>query len=256
MNKVIKTVLIIITVIVSVCLLCTFLLYNFPYSTLINRINNELQKGYGISLSAEDVRYGYPFRVILRDVEITRRKENFKLAADVITIRMRLLNFKKYKVVEINGTGISVSNSFIEASGGFMQITSNINVIRMLRSDAVHQIRSVLLQAGGMDVERISFSGFEFSSLKLQQVVIELAADEKGFSIQRGVLKADVVQSELTGTLDDKSMDVIVSVSLTKEFYDRFKDLKGLVDSFFKNGKLRMHIRGDWQSPQVEFIKK
>ncbi len=255
MNKVIKTVIIVITIIVSFYLLCIFILYNFPYSALINRANTELQKGYGISLDAGDVRYGYPFRVILRDVEVKQRKEKFTLAAEDLTVRIRLMNFKKYKTVEVNSTGIRVRNNFIDASGGFLQITSRINLIGMIRSTAVNQIQSMLLHAGGMDVGRISFSGFEFSSLKLQQVMVELVAGENGFSVQRGILKADVVQSELTGTLDDRGMDVVVAVSLTQAFYERFRDLKGLVDSFFKNGKLRIHIHGDWQSPQVEFIK-
>ncbi len=256
MNKVIKTALIIITSAVSIYLLCIFILYNFPYSALIGRINAGLQKSYGVSLSAGDVRYRYPFRIVLRDVEIAHRKENFVLDADSILVRIRLLNFRKYKTVEINGTGISVKNNFIDASGGFLQVTSGVDLLRMIRPDAGNRIQSVRLYAGGMDIGRVSFSGFEFSSLKLQQVVLELTGGENGFSVERGVLKADVVQSELTGTLDYSGLDVIVTASLTQTFYDRFRDLKGLVDSFFKNGKLRMRIHGGWQAPQVEIIQK
>jgi len=256
MNKVIKTVLIVIAVVVSIYLLCIFILYNFPYGALIGRINSDLRKSYGISLRVDDVRYKYPFRIIMRNVEIAHRKGNFTLATDTVSVRMRLMNFRKYKIVEINGSDIAVRNNFIDATGGFLQVKSNINLIRIIRADDGNQIQSIHLYAGGMDVGRVSYSGFEFSSLKLQQVVVELSGGENGFSVERGMLKADVVQSELTGSLDYNGLDVIVSVSLTQTFYDRFRDLKGLVDSFFKNGKLRMHIHGDWQSPQVELMKK
>ncbi len=255
MNKVVKTVLIIVTVIVSFYLLCIFILYNFPYNTLVNRIDTELRKRYGISFGTGEVRYGYPFRIILRDIEITQRKEHFTIAADDVTIRMRLLNFRKYKTIEIHGAGIAVRNNFIDASGGFVQLNSSVNLKGLVRSRAVDNVQTILLRAGGMDIKRVTFSGFEFSDLKLQQVLVELEAGENEFSVRRGLLKADVVQSELTGKLDERGPDVIVSVSLTGAFYDRFGDLKGLVDSFFKNGKLRIQIQGGWKSPRVKIIK-
>jgi len=256
MNKVIKTVLIVIAVVVSIYLLCIFILYNFPYGALIGRINSDLRKNYNISLSVDNVRYRYPFCIIMRNVEIAHRKGDFTLTTDNVSVHMRLMNFRKYKTVEINGSGIAVRNNFIDATGGFLQVTSDINLIRMIRANDGNQIQSIHLYAGGMDVGRVSYSGFEFSSLKLQQVVVELAGGENGFSIERGKLKADVVQSELTGSLDYNGLDVIVSASLTQAFYDRFRDLKSLVDSFFKNGKLRIRIHGDWRSLQVELMKK
>jgi hypothetical protein len=254
MNKVVKTLLIVITVIVSLQLLCVFVLYNFPYDALVNRIDTEL-RSFGITFSAGDVRYGFPLRFILHDLEVAQKKENVNVTAEDVGVRLRLFSFTKHKTLEIRGTGITVKSSHIDGSGGYFQIAAQFNPIGMLRSNPLHQFEAIIVQVGGMDVARVFFSGFELSDLKLKQVFIELGKAENGFAVKRGFLKSDVVESELTGKLDEKSLDVTASVSLTKAFYDRFKDLKGLVDSFFKNGKLRMHILGTWESPRVEFNK-
>jgi hypothetical protein len=69
------------------------------------------------------------------------------------------------------------------------------------------------------------------------------------------VLSADVVRSELEGRLGFQNLDMVLSVMLTDEFYNRFGDLRTIIDSFFKDGMLKMQIQGSMANPRASVVR-
>jgi hypothetical protein len=108
---------------------------------------------------------------------------------------------------------------------------------------------------GGADVKRVLVSGFELSDLRLKQVQLFLSGDNEGFTVERGILSADVVRSELEGRLGFQNLDMILSVTLTDEFNSRFGDLRTVVDSFFRDGTLKIKIEGNLANPRASLTR-
>jgi len=256
MKKLKKILIIIVITIASIYLLAIFILFNFPFDSLVSRMDHYLQKEYDTSLEVENIKYRLPLKLYLEGVKLVRGKEFFFITLDTLSIRLRLFNFLKYKTIEIIGNGMGVRSEFFEASNAFINLLSEMNISQLLRRRWENSIKSVHFMVRGVDIERVFISGFEFASLKLKQIQISLKEENGEFRVERGMLNADIATSEITGKLGFESMDLMVTVRLTDGFYNRYNDLRGIVDSVFENGTMKISIKGKTEKPQVKIIKK
>ncbi len=247
-----KVILIIFTALAALYLLFIFTLVNFPFEPLLARIDGNLRESHGTGLDAGSVRYRYPLSLHLRDVRIER--DEMVLTADELFIKIRLLNFGRRRTVELSAENIGARSALADASGIRMNAAAGLHLFRMMRGSvpAVEYVRVVL---SGGEIERVLLAGFELSSMTLDTLQLFLEGDEKGFEVQRGILKADVARVELDGRADPDGLDLKMAVVLTDLFYRKFGELKTIVDSAFEDGKLTLEIKGTIDKPQTRIVK-
>ena len=97
MGKLKKVSIIIAVVVVSVLLLTVFILFNFPYGSVVKRMDNYLLNNYSVRLSVLDVRYRFPLKFLLDDVNLISTDGSLEVDVDYVTVYLKLLNFSKIK---------------------------------------------------------------------------------------------------------------------------------------------------------------
>jgi hypothetical protein len=159
------------------------------------------------------------------------------------------------KSFEMSGNGIDVESDFFTMSEASLNLISKIRLLRLVRGIEGDNIESVQLIMGGADVERVLFSGFEFNSLRLKQIQFFLKGSGEGFAIERGILSADVLTSEITGTIGFTALNITVNVALTDDFFRKYGNLRSIVNSVFDDGKLQIKLEGSIGNPRFRIVK-
>ena len=255
MTKLKKAVIAVIASLVGLYLLLIFIMLNLPYQVFISRADHVLRSQYGVTLAVGQVSYRYPFRLYMREVRIMQEDDGFVMDFDDLLLRIRFISFAGQKSLEIRGNGLAFQSQWIDITGASVNLAAKIHMLPLIRGVEGNHVSSVQLVTGGADVERVLISGFELSDLRLKQVQLFLSGDNEGFTVERGVLSADVVKSELEGRLGFQNLDMVLSVVLTDEFYRRFADLRTVIDSFFRDGTLKMNIQGSMANPRASLIR-
>lgn len=251
MRKIKSVILIIFICIASFYLLMIFTLLNFPYRSSILKLDRLLREQYGLSLLVGSIAYQFPLKLSFEDINLRSDEGLFAVNFDNMFIRMRILPFSKFSSVEFQGDGMGVRSKNISVSGAFVSIRSRIRVFGLLRGREVNQIDSVQLLIGDADIERVELSGIEFKSVHLKQSKINLRGSDNGFVLERGNFNTDVIRSEIKGSLGFEKINLDILFSLTDEFYRKYPQMKGMVDSIFSDGKLRLQIEGTPKDPKV-----
>jgi hypothetical protein len=249
---------ILIAVLVSltgIYLISIFILLNLPYHAFISRADRTLRSQYGTGLIVGQVSYRYPFKMYMRDVRIVHEDDTFVMSFDDLLLKLKLISFSGQKSFEINGSGIGFRSQWIDISGASVNLVARIRLFPLIRGVEGNHVTSLRLVTGGADVERVLISGFELRDLRLKQVQLFLNGDVEGFSVERGVLSADVVKSDLEGRLGFQNLDMVLSVILTEEFYNRYGDLRTIIDSFFKDGMLKVKVQGSIANPRASILR-
>jgi len=255
MTKLKKTLITVIASLVGLYLLMIFILLNLPYHVFISRADLSLRSQYRVGLTVGQVSYRYPFKLHMREVRIMQEDDTFVMHFDNLLLRLRLFSFASQKSFEISGSGLGFQSQWIDFSGASLNLVAKVRLFPLIRGVEGNHVTSLQLVTGGADVERVLISGFELSDLRLNQVQLFLTGDNEGFTVERGVLSADVVRSELEGRLGFQNLDMVLSVILTDEFYNRFGDLRSVIDSFFRDGTLKMKIQGSMTNPRASLTR-
>jgi hypothetical protein len=214
-----------------------------------------LRTQYGTGLIVGQVDYRYPLKIHMRDVRIVHEEDAFIMSFDDLLMHLKLISFSGQKTFEMSGSGIGFRSQWIDINGASINLVARIRPLPLLRGVEGNHVTSLRLATGGADVERVLISGFELHDLRLKQVQLFLNGDDEGFTVERGVLSADVVKSELEGRLGFQNLDMILSVILSEEFYNRYGDLRTVVDSFFRDGTLNIKIHGSITNPQASIMR-
>jgi len=236
-------------------LLSVFILFNLPYHALISRLDQTLQSQYGTSLTVGQVLYRYPFRMHMSDVRVVHERETFVMSLDDLYLRLKLVSFSNQKSFELSGSGIGFRSQWVDISGASFNLIARIRLFPLLRGMEGNHVTSLQFVTGGADVDRVLISGFELNGLRLKQVQLFLDGDDEGFSVERGILSADVVKSELEGRIGFQNLDLVLRVILTEDFYRKYSDLRSIVDSFFRDGTLQIKLQGSIDRPRASVIR-
>jgi hypothetical protein len=255
MTKLKKTLIAVVASLAGLYLLMIFILLNLPYHAFISKADLSLRAQYGVGLSVGQVKYGYPFKLRMRDVRVVQEDESVVITFDDLLLQLRPLSFASGNTVEVTGNGLDFRSPWIDITDVSVHLAAKARMLPLLRGVEGNHISSLKLLTGNADVERVLISGFELSDLRLKQVQLFLLGDSEGFSVERGVLSADVVTSELEGRLGFQNLDMILSVNLTEEFYNRFSDLRTFIDSFFRDGTLKLKIEGSMANPRASLTR-
>jgi len=255
MEKLKKILFIVFGVLIGLYLLFVFVLVSFPYHALFQRLDQQLRARYGMGITVEQISFRYPMKLQLHDLRVVQERRQLVVSVDDLFIHLRLLTPEKLKTVRLSGNGLAVRSEWIELSGALVSLEMKFRLFPLLRGEAGNHVASVQLITGGADVQRVVVSGFEFADLRLKQIQIFLRGDEAGFTIERGLVSADVLRSELEGKMGLQNMDMLVRILLTDEFYRKFSDLRQVVDAVFRNGSLQVRLEGPPQNPRFRIVQ-
>jgi type II secretion system protein N len=263
MEKVKKIGFIVLACIVSIVLLFFFTLHNFPYGAVVKRLDADLAREYGASVSVGTVKHRYPMRVILTDLTIVKRDGTFSLKASDLDLRLRLLSFSPLKTIEVSGRGVQVNTGYLHTSKSRFALLSKLRLSALGKKTEPAPsgdrggvpVDFFSLSAQGTEVEKVYLSGFEFSSFKVPVVELALQKENGFLNVKRGSVKSDLFGSEITGRLNLSGIDVSVAVKMSAEFFRRYSDLVGIFDQIGKDGSLTISIQGSTDRPMVRVVQ-
>lgn len=255
MKSVKKIFLIIVISLLSIYLFFQFILFSFPYQALLNRADTVLRTAAGARLTVQDVFYRYPLSLELREVALSLQS-NTVLTAERVSVRVRPRLFSSHRRVELRAWDIGMRSENVELSGMEARLNSLIDVLPVLKGAPAEGMNSMLCTLEGADVERVTLGGFEFSSLKLKNARFGLIAEEQWYVFQEGVVTADVITARVSGRMSPSRLNLSIVVQLTEEFYQRYRDLRGLAESFFTDGSLEISLGGTPENPQARLNKR
>jgi hypothetical protein len=250
-----KIILIIAISLVSIYLFFQFVLFSFPYHALISRIDEVLRTDAGARLAVEEAFYRYPLALDLREVALSLQENTF-ITAGRVSLRVRPRVFSSHREFEVRAYDVGMRSENVELSGLKASIDSLFNLLPLLRGAPTEGMNGLLCTLGGADIQRVTLGGFEFSSLKLRGARFGLIAEEQWYIFQDGAVTADVITTQVSGRLNPSRLDLSIVVQLTDEFYQRYRDLRGLAESFFTDGSLEIQLGGTPQNPQARLNKR
>ncbi|HEB31321.1 MAG TPA: hypothetical protein ENI15_10670 [Spirochaetes bacterium] len=256
MSKLKKIILIVVISIVSVILLFLFVLYNFPYDAVIKRADLYLIDRYSTSLKVQNVRYRYPFKLLLEDVRLTRKDGSFTVHIDNLLLRLRILNFSKSKTAEMSGSGIYFRSRFMDMSDARVNVVAGFDLSQLRKEQNANAVDYFDLKMEGAEVDKVFLTGFEFSEFKIQGADVFLVNRESNFVFERGFLRSDLFTLEISGELNPQSINSRATIKFTNIFFQQYANLKPIVDSIADNGVIEFAIGGSLQKPQVRMIRK
>lgn len=242
-------------VLFSFYLLFVFVLYNFPYESVVKRADEYLRSNYSIGLRTDNIRYRYPFKVIAEGIRIIQEKDSIFINIDKVLIHFRLIGFSGSRYFTIDATDARLDSNFIVVSEANASLMLKMRPRRLLAGAVSEGLDSVGFSISDALVERLSVSGFEFSSVGISQVELLMNNRGEDFNFERALIESDLFSSELSGQTDLETIDITVSISLLNEFFRRYASLSGVVDSISRDNTIRIEMRGNIKHPSVRLIK-
>ena len=242
-----KIVLTVAIVLVSILLLCVFVLYNFPYESLAERVDGVLRDRTGVSFSVGETRYIFPLKLRLADVRVRKDDPPFHVEIGEVLLRLRL----RKENVEVSGSGFQVKSSNADVRGSYFRLSSGVRLFRLREGFNPSHIDSATFRTDRARVERAIVSGFEFSSFVVSEVFLSLKREEQNLTFEQGFIKSELFTSQITGTFSSEAVDIDVVVKPTEKFLRNYSNLRGMLASFFEDEILRLSITGDSRRPAV-----
>jgi hypothetical protein len=232
-------------VLLSLFLLCIFVLYNFPYDSVISRIDTSFRNAYSIDLSVSNVRYRFPFKLIFEDVRLIGEGIPTTISMRVITLRPGLIG----ENVVVTGQGLRMNSEEIEIKGGSFTISSKLKLMKLRSEISPDSIESLNIKIDNAKMERIHLAGFEFSSFTIAMALLSLNKNDEQLRVEQGFVKSELFTSEISGFYGSRDMDILVTLRLTDRFYEIYPNLTGLVESITEDETIRFSIKGETQRP-------
>jgi len=254
MSNLRKISIIIAASIVSILLLIVFILFNFPYNSVIKRIDFYLSNNYSTSLTVQNIRYRFPVKFLLEDMRLVQDEGPFAVHIERVLVKLQFFNFSKIKIAEIAGTGVDVNTDPVELSIAKISVLSGFRLSYLIREGNPDAVDFINLRTGGLKIDRLFLSGFEFSSFKIPLVDFSLINTNGEFIVEKGLIKSDLFNSEVSGGFNFELIDGKIVLTLSNEFYKQYSHLKNIVDSISDNGVLTVTIKGSMKKPAVKFL--
>lgn len=242
-----KTVIITVIVIAAILLLGVFILYNFPYDTLTERIAGVVRDGTGVSMSVGDTRYRFPLKVGLTDVRFTGDNPAFTIEIREATVCIGLFgeNLKVY------GNGYRIAGDSVAAVGSDFNFAADVPLMRRTEGNVLSAVNTVAFVIHRARVERLFITGLEFSSFGVSEVRISAENEEGSLVIRQGAVKSELFIVNISGSISENRVDVRTAITPTEKFYRNYSNLGGMLASFSDDETLRFAIQGDIRRPSV-----
>jgi hypothetical protein len=237
--------------IASLLLLSIFVLYNFPYDSVIKRIDLYLTDHYAVNLNVQKVKYRYPFKLFFKDVRLVSEDGSFNVHIDSILFRLKLIGSSKSKNAEIAGSGIYVKSNYLDLSKARVTVVSGFKLVPLLKEGDKNAVDFIGLKMQGAEINRLTLAGFEFLSFKIPEADILLRKKNGNFTFERGSIRSDLFTSVISGEMNYETIDGRIIIELSNEFFRQYINIKGLLDSIAAGGKLDISIKGSLKKPQV-----
>jgi hypothetical protein len=242
-----KIALIVVVVIVSIVLLGVFILYNFPYDTLTERVAGVIRSQTGFSLSVGDTRYRFPLKVRLTDVRITG--ENPALTIEIREAIFRLGLFGEN--LSLSGNGYLIASDSVEVKGSDFNFEAEAPLRHLRGGGVLSAVDTASLAVHRARVERLFITGLEFSSFMVSEVLMTAEKKEGSLVFRQGSVKSELFTVRITGSISDNRMDVRTAITPTEKFFRNYSNLGEMLASFSDDGTLRFAIQGDFRNPTV-----
>ncbi|MBN2323724.1 MAG: hypothetical protein JXQ30_08315 [Spirochaetes bacterium] len=247
-----KIVLIALIVIGSILLFVIFILYNFPYHTLMERASDLLRLQAGVSLSVGETRYRFPLKVVLADVHLAGVNPPLAIEIKEATVRLGLFGDN----LKINGNGYRIAGEGVEAKGSDFELGAAMQLRGLGGSTLFQAVKAASLVIYRARVERLFIMGFEFSSFIVSEV--RLSAEKKDGSLvfRQGSVKSELFLVNITGSISENRVDVRTAITPTEKFFRNYSNLGGMLASFSDDETLNFTIQGDFEHPTVTLENK
>jgi len=253
MSKIKKIGIICAAVIVSIVLLFFFILYNFPYGAVMKRLDLYLSRNYSMDISVMKIRYRFPMSFVLEEVMITDEDELMALSIDHSVLYVKKFLFSKVKTVGLSCTGIRFQNRNVDISRALVTAECGVRLKDLRREFDPQALVWFDLKTEAVLVERLFLAGFEFTSFKITVADLSLTNAGEQYSVERGVIKSELFSSEITGDFGLQEVDGTITLTLHNEFFRKYAQLKGVVDSVARDGVLTITLKGSIRNPRIAF---
>lgn len=253
MNKVKKIGIICAAVFASIVLFFFFVLYSFPYGSVIKRLDFYLASNYSMNISVLKLRYRFPMSFVFEEVLLTGEDESLTLTIDHAVLYMKKILFSRVKTVGFTCTGVRFQNRNVEISRALVTAECGVKMKDMLREFDLQALAWVDLKAEAIRVERLFLAGFEFTSFKIPIADLSFTNVGERYAVERGVIKSELFSSEIIGSFGLQEVDGTVTLTLNNEFFRQYAQLKGVVDSVARDGVLTLTLKGNIRNPRIAF---
>lgn len=235
-------------------LLLVFTLATFPYQALVRRVDAALGGGTTAGLSVDDASYRFPWKIHLEGVTALYNNGRGTVSAGLVEVKLRPRVFSQYREIRVTASQISVRSDVLDLTGLSGNLQAHLKLLPIMKqNDLFSGLNRLVCTLGRAEVQKLSLSGFQFSSLDLRGARFQLEAEDGWLAMQNGTLSADVVNTRFDGKVNGEQVDMVIGVQLTDEFFRRYQDLRGLVDSLFRDGNLQVTLKGRVENPRVNF---
>lgn len=250
MRLYLKILLVFISIFISFLIFLVFLLYNFPYESLIKRANYYLKREADVSLEADKVKYRLPSIWYIDSLILNLPSNYGKVSLARVKIKLKIINFSQLKGFEVLMKNISLDgNSPVKANLSSIDLRGKF-IISMLKDDPFKGIKNVALSIGNGRVKSIEYSGFKITDFKIHAISIELFNKDDKFNLNHGMINSDIIRGDLKGYFSKKYIDVELKLIPSKNFFTRYSDLKPMLGSIIDKNGIKFRIKGNIQSPK------
>jgi len=250
-----KFALIFISSIISIFILLVFILINFPYDSLLKRFNSYLKSEYSLELKTHEIKYRFPLKFTLEDVNISRRDNSLKCKIDNAGLKLTPLSFSKGENFNLECNTINVNSSYVDLSRSKLLLQSNLNFLKLLNNDYNKAFHSLKIFIANTEVDKFSYSGLEFKSFNIGKFDLSVGNSGNAFDIERGIINSDLFSANVSGKITYlNALEVSLGIKLSNEFYKRYADLKDMIDNVADNGTIKIDISGNIKRPRFNII--
>ncbi len=238
----------------SVVIFFIFLMYNFPYSSLIKKLDLTLNRKYDMNIKATRVEYGFPNKVYIEGADLELPDDYGSIKIPKMEILFKIFNFSKNKEIFIIWHSSSVSSMYFKASLGPMNMNFLID-IKKLRRQELEGLRKIEMLLGPSRLKELTVAGVGINDVPVSKVDFEILNRGGKFNFNRGILESRIVKTRVKGSFSENFLNIDAEVKIEKDLYSNYPDLKPLLQQFIGNSGVILKIRGNPEKPRVKIVK-
>ncbi len=250
-----KIILIIAIIVISFIIFAIFVLYNFPYNTLIKRISLIIEQNYGIGVEVSEARYVFPNKILIKNSLIKVPARSTSVRIPEIDITVKFFGISRIKGINILCRGTSINSDILNTSLGNLHMAVLLD-IRNLKKGGLRNIERLNILLDKSRLKRIALSGLQVKDVLLNGVNIELVKRENRYTFSKGFLKSNLINATLNGYLSDDNIKISVDFIPVKNIYLNYPDLKPVLSQFMGSKGGSLEIVGSIKSPKINFIRR
>ena len=256
MSLYLRVILIILAIFLAILMFFFFMVYNFPYRALIQRVNYYLKKEANTSLEVTAIKYHPPNVWLINGLDLYLPGEIGKVSLYKVKIQLNILNFSRYKGIELLANNIKIDGGgLLKANLESLNLYGNF-ILSNIKKDPLKNIKNVRISLNNGRVKSIEYSGFKLSNFSILNIFIELLNKDDRFGLDRGMINSDVFKGKVEGSFSKSYINLKIHLLPSRDFFIKYPDLKPMLESIVTKRGINFDIKGDIRSPQIKFVKE